>query len=447
MNDPKRLREPGSQAPEGLRKLLERAAPTRPMTDAEKARIRLRLKHLMVTDEPTPESSHVRTSNGKVRYLAYGFAAMLAGTTVTVMTGNHCASRCEPLAEPIVPFNDAKSDRAREADTHSWKNAPKSESNHSATNNETSHSRSVVDDDRNPNEDLHRENKHFGADRPIGSPSPNAPRSVGAAEPSIGTRILTPRDAIVVLVEASRYLDEKNPTAALAQVNAYFRSFPTATLNTDAELIATDALIALGRLDEARARATALLDTTQGTSDEMRVQEKLSSIGKQNQRLVENHDKYDIILSPLKTVANVQTQDRTTLVWLRGIGTWQFETNIRMPTGIGKTYRAIVFGDFDADGHVDVAAVSRDTQVAWRGLEGGQFGAPIIAGEDMQAEIDDQEENDPRGSARPGDDMEVKSDDPFRTRMVADDKEERAHDWFYRWDVMGVEFMLDMTVR
>jgi hypothetical protein len=76
--------------------------------------------------------------------------------------------------------------------------------------------------------------------------------------------VATPEPAESVAAEA-RYLEDarrilaSDPSLALARANGYRAAFPRAQLASESDFIAIDALARLGRTEEARARARALL--------------------------------------------------------------------------------------------------------------------------------------------------------------------------------------------
>lgn len=426
MNDPIRLREAGSEAPEGLRKLLQRTTPTQPMTDAEKARTRAKIEQSLAANHPTVQWPFFLEMKKHGRCFAIGLATLAAGASLILGSARNCAYRCEPLAEPgaapMTPPINATRERSQNAPSNtetndtetSAKGTPRS---HSLANIETT-TKEAAQPGTNENFDI--------------QPSPPINGTVDPSAHSKSAPRLSPRDAIVLLLDAKRYLAENNPAIALAQIDQYAQSFPTRSLNTDAEFIAMDALIDLGRKDEAHARGLKLLKESVGTPDEPRVQERLAGIGRPNPGRAQREDTYAIIVSRLDARANENPQDASTLIWLRGISTWRFETNLRLPTGLGERYRAVVFGDVDGDGLVDLIALDADEQAVWRGLDGGGFGAPILVGADLQVEIDDL-----------GNNNAEEWDDAFRHRIVVHDDDAFRRDWFERWNALGIESMLD----
>lgn len=426
MNDPIRLREAGSEAPEGLRKLLQRTTPTQPMTDAEKARTQAKIEQSLAANHPTVQWSLFPEMKKPGRCFALGLATLAAGASLILGSARNCAYRCEPLAKPEVAPMTPQINATRERSPNAQNNTATNDTETSAKGTPHSHSlaniESITKEAAQPGTN---ENFHI-------QPPSHVDGTLDPSAHSESTPRLTPPDAIVLLLDAKRYLAEKNPAIALAQIDQYAQSFPTRSLNTDAEFIAMDALIDLGRKDEARARGVKLLKESVGTPDEPRVQERLASIGRPNQGLAQREDTYAIIVSRLDARANENPQDASTLIWLRGISTWRFEMNLRLPTGLGERYRAVVFGDVDGDGLVDLIALDAHEQAVWRGLEDGGFGAPILAGADLQVEIDDL-----------GDNNAEERDDALRHRIVVHDDDAFCRDWFERWNALGIESMLD----
>lgn len=437
MNDPIRLREAGSEAPEGLRKLLQRTTPTQPMTDAEKARTRAKIEQSLAANTPTVQWPLFLEMKKPGRRFAFGLVTLAAGASLILGSARNCAYRCEPLAEPgaaplMPPIN-----ASREPDQNALNNTAPNDTETIANGMQRSHSLANIDT-RTKEAARPGTNGKFNIQPP--------PHVDGIRDPSAqseSTPRLTPRDAIVLLLEAKRYLAEKNPAIALAQIDQYAQSFPTRSLNTDAEFIAMDALLDLGRKDEARARGVKLLKESVGTPDEPRVQERLASIGGPNRGLAQREDTYAIIVSRLDARANEIPQDARTLIWLRGTSTWRFETTLHLPSGLGEMYRAIVFTDIDHDGLIDLVAMDAQEQVVWRGLEGGGFGAPIVAGAELQVEIDDVAIEDVRTPENTVDSVAEEHDDVLRHRIVLSDDDDFCRDWFERWNQFGAESILD----
>lgn len=440
MNDPVRLRHAGSEAPEGLRELLKKAEPTRNMTEAEKAGCLAHVERKFGETGGTTRSPFALTIFPRTKYVGYGLVAVLAGATLIFGMNNNCACRCEPLPEPTnhssIPRNATEQEVALPQLKHSSPQAPTRLPSAPATGHVSPMSasnpvRSTNEPDRNPTA---RAAQSF--DWP--QDSKETPDSV---------QRLTHQDAVLLLAEAQRYLDEQNPIAALARIDGQVKAYPSMSMYTDGELMAMDALMALGRKDEAHARGEALLKNNRGTPEEQRAEQKLEEIDKRavigNDRTPGRIDQYDIIMLPIDERVYSYSEDSKALLWLHGVNRWQFDANILMPMGINKTYRAIVFGDFDKDGLIDMAAVTQNAQAAWRGLEGGKFGAPVIAGSDMQVEIDDPQDDNARIPDQVGAGKVQAAEDPVRRHLELQYGNAVAPDLFEHLDVFGVEWMLN----
>jgi hypothetical protein len=80
------------------------------------------------------------------------------------------------------------------------------------------------------------------------------------------------------MLEGARTLLERNPSGALATLDAYAATFPAGRLGMEREILAVDALRRLGRFSEARARGDALLVRARGSIYEQRVRAMLEAL-------------------------------------------------------------------------------------------------------------------------------------------------------------------------
>jgi hypothetical protein len=71
-------------------------------------------------------------------------------------------------------------------------------------------------------------------------------------------------------LEEARQLLARDPTAALARANAHRTEFPRAQLAAESDLIAIDALVRLGRVEEARSRGRSLVARRSFYADRVR---------------------------------------------------------------------------------------------------------------------------------------------------------------------------------
>lgn len=439
MNGPTRLREAGSEAPARLRELLQTAQPTRKMTDAEKARSAARIARLASIRTPASRSPFISPTQS-LRCAAFGVATVLLGATVILAFDRNYATRYD-----AVPEQAANSAEPRELHIGGavpgtpWDSSEPSTST-SAEGLTPTPSSQVLGHTERPDAPTKDVASQVSASPPSGEVSPNA-------EDASAGKSSAQSPEIVLLEQARRRLEEKNPSAALAEINALVRRFPASPMATDREIIAMDALVALDRKDEAHTRGQALMKRVRGTVDESRVQRKLREIDRRlaqpNNRQMRRDDVYDVFISPQDAVTSLHPRDRSALVWFQGVGDWRFEVNIPMPTGVGKTYSAVVLCDFDGDGYPDLATFSAEGQAAWRGLESGGFGAPIVVGSDLRVEIDDDiAEDDGRADERVSIDVASESDNATRADLVLEAANDVFRSWIHQWDERGVESML-----
>jgi hypothetical protein len=88
-------------------------------------------------------------------------------------------------------------------------------------------------------------------------PSPPRPSSPTPAAPSAPSETPTPRPSVadeLALVSAARAALSTDPTSALLLADEHATTFPDGQLSQEAEVVAVQALVGLGRGDEARAR-------------------------------------------------------------------------------------------------------------------------------------------------------------------------------------------------
>lgn len=80
------------------------------------------------------------------------------------------------------------------------------------------------------------------------------------------------------MLENARASLNRDPEASLAELDACGARFPSGTLRIERELLAVDALTRVGRRDEARRRAEALLAAARGSIYEPRVRSMLDRL-------------------------------------------------------------------------------------------------------------------------------------------------------------------------
>jgi hypothetical protein len=111
-------------------------------------------------------------------------------------------------------------------------------------------------------------------------PAPPLPASA-ASPPRLGAEPPPPADPLAqeaALLERARAALSASPAQALALAEAHAARFPGGMLRMERDLVAIDALHRLGRTDEARARAKALLARAPGGFYEDRVRKLLTEM-------------------------------------------------------------------------------------------------------------------------------------------------------------------------
>lgn len=95
--------------------------------------------------------------------------------------------------------------------------------------------------------------------------TPTPPRAEPIAPPVIAAAVEAPVSLVeeATLLEQARGALRADPARALSIVETHARRYPNASLRAETELIAVDALVRLGRYDEARARGEAALRSDQ----------------------------------------------------------------------------------------------------------------------------------------------------------------------------------------
>jgi hypothetical protein len=83
----------------------------------------------------------------------------------------------------------------------------------------------------------------------------------------------------VSLLRSARRALHSDPAATLAQASEHARKYPSGLLSQESEVLSIEALIGLGRLDEARGRATIFLAAHPDSSHAGKVRRMLSEIG------------------------------------------------------------------------------------------------------------------------------------------------------------------------
>ena len=111
------------------------------------------------------------------------------------------------------------------------------------------------------------------------NPAPSAsPRLAAPAAPTASQPELNPLTREAAMLEDARASLSRDPGASLAELDACAARFPSGTLSIERELLAVDALTRVGRRDEARRRAEALLAAARGSIYEPRVRSMLDRL-------------------------------------------------------------------------------------------------------------------------------------------------------------------------
>ncbi|XYI01123.1 hypothetical protein ACMHYB_15780 [Sorangium sp. So ce1128] len=247
MSDPKRWIQDGGGAPQGARDLLLAASRPRPMTSAEFARTAARVAPLgTAAGAGTTLPMWV-----KGLFVAVGLGLGGAGLYAALDGGpGGAASTAAPPVLTDLPLEQLLS-RAHGGVPVA---AP-----------------AQVD----PAPEAAREAE---APRPAApAPRRDAPRNTRPAAPPAA-----PIDSDELLresnlIDRARAAATQNPDAALAAVDEHRREFPAGRLVEEREYVAIRALMRLGRVDEARARADAFLARYPSTSYADRVHRAVSA--------------------------------------------------------------------------------------------------------------------------------------------------------------------------
>ncbi|WP_437877938.1 hypothetical protein [Sorangium sp. So ce513] len=246
MSDPKRWIQDGGDAPQGARELLLAASRPRPMTSAEFARTAARVAPLGTASAGAGATLPMWV---KGLFVAVGVGLGGAGLYLALDDGQRAgAAAATPQRLTDLPLEELLSRR--------------------------------------------------GSAAPAPAPTIAAPEAAPAPEPAVAapaprrelpknTRPAAPAPAAPIdsdeLLRESRLIDRaraaatQDPGAALAAVQEHQREFPAGRLAEEREYVAIRALVRLGRVDEARARADAFLARYPSTSYADRVRRAVNA--------------------------------------------------------------------------------------------------------------------------------------------------------------------------
>ncbi|WP_437513248.1 tetratricopeptide repeat protein [Sorangium sp. So ce1099] len=236
MSDPRRWIQDGGGAPQGARELLLAASRPRPMTSAELARTAARVA-------PLGKAAGAGTTLPmwvKGLFVAVGLGLGGAGLYATLDGDPGGAASTAPPVLTDLPLEQLLS-RSRGG-------VPVAAPAQVAPAPEAA--------------------PDVEAPRPAAPPARReAPRNTRPAAPAPAAPIDS--DALLResnLIDRARAAATQNPEAALAAVGEHQREFPAGRLAEEREYVAIRALMRLGRVDEARARADAFLARYPSTS-------------------------------------------------------------------------------------------------------------------------------------------------------------------------------------
>lgn len=239
MSDPVRWKD-GGGGPEGAKDLLRTAPVPRPMTAAERARTAARLSKIAATGGSGAGGAATGAAWGKGLALAAGAGA------IGLLARALLPAADVPAPAPNVPVETA-SDPAPPPSEPVPAGAPGGFTALSPPAAATSSSGEPRD--------------------PVGAPRAAVTSAVGprrGAAPSPASRP-RPRETVNPLLEEAESLERarvklaSDPATSLALLLAHVRRFPAGQLAAERDYLTIDALVRLGRRDEARAQARAFL--------------------------------------------------------------------------------------------------------------------------------------------------------------------------------------------
>jgi hypothetical protein len=274
MNAPRRWLDPDSDAPDGARELLAHARRT---AAADKAALAVSAAAL----------AKLSTAPAGVAALALGVGGkLMAAASIVALAGAVAVQIAQPPARVAAPAQRAIDGRTRPAPRQAQEQ-PRAASTTVAPLEPPPPSQRDVDrrHDALPPASTRRD---ASAARPghVRVPAWRPARSIGGAAPALRggasggvapalrrgasssaspaapAQALGAHDRLALEVRAldrARATLVRDPAAALRELDQHAAHFPDAALSAERELIAVDALQRLGRHDDARARADALL--------------------------------------------------------------------------------------------------------------------------------------------------------------------------------------------
>lgn len=279
MREPKRWKDGGDTAPEGLRELFRHAQPTPEMTAAEKARTFERIAQLPTTPPAIPPFFAAPKLIG-LALVVGGVIGLLAGGRLSTLRDDKpftpssipapSASSIPSAAippSPMVPGNGHQGldDSLHNEETH--KNNAEAAPVPGQTIPE--HTQTVA-----PATDAKLANRsRFDACARPPAPHPpmmQQPAPLASSASSVSVAVAPPPPDIAgpresEFIEKAHNLLSTAPSNALAVLTEHERVFPQGVLTKEREFLAVQALKALGRMDEAHARGQTLRGSTYET--------------------------------------------------------------------------------------------------------------------------------------------------------------------------------------
>ncbi len=264
MKDPIRLRDSTSGASNGVRTLLDSARKTRQMTDVERARM---VAHgAKIASMPATGSviaSPALVGTGK---LVAGIVVVIAGAKGILplfsSTDNNFRENAAPIVEmvrPDIPPDLVLPETAPSATAITAPDVPE------VSLAPAPAASTVV----------------IRSAKPISSARIEMPPAHQEVPPQIPEQTEQEGDELTRearrLSEATRLL-ATNPSEALERLEAHRLAFPRGKLGLEREVIVMDALIRVGRVQEARARGDALLARAKGSFYEARVRRMMETM-------------------------------------------------------------------------------------------------------------------------------------------------------------------------
>ncbi|MDI1435869.1 hypothetical protein [Polyangium sorediatum] len=257
MKEPKRWLDADGSAPPRVRELLMSAEPTRKMTQLELAQSTVQVAQIAAT--PVGVLPGVLAKKIVMAILGIGGAVALV---VAPRVGQDV---------PLVLRVRAPIERVAATVEAVRSNVPAPEEPAKRSERPTEEMEARATPAASRPAPLPKKPARGSVTKKVAPPMPSPPVS---AEPVMEDSITRE----IVMLEEARRLMATSPSEALGRVEAHAREFPAGRLAAEREFLAIDTLLRLGRKNEARARAEALLERSSGSPYEVRVRRKLDEM-------------------------------------------------------------------------------------------------------------------------------------------------------------------------